>query len=312
MEITSVTEQPDGIAWYPLTAADGGISGPLNGRRLRTWALVLASQSIPCRLETAGGSSLLEVPEERREEALHHIRLYESRNSGMPLAPQDRQQPENTLTTLSVLILLAAFHNLIRAELPLMTLSAHDWLQAGMLQAEKVCAGEWWRLVTALTLHGDLVHLLGNMLIGGIFVLLVCRQFGSGLAWSLLLVSGAFGNLLNACLQPASHTSVGASTAVFGAVGILAGSSVAEYRHKDRRRWGLPLAAALALAALLGTEGAHTDIGAHLFGLLAGLLLGIGAGRLTARLGCPGWRLQVLLALASAATVVAAWMQALA
>ncbi len=164
--------------------------------------------------------------------------------------------------------------------------------------------------MTALTLHADWLHLLGNLAIGGVFILRLARELGSGLAWSLLLASGALGNLINASLQPPDHRAIGASTAVFGAVGILAALSVVRYRRHLWKRWPLPLAAALALLALLGSAGEHTDLGAHLFGFAAGLALGAAAGPLLKRFGRPGGQLNALLAVASAVAVVAAWLSA--
>ena len=87
------------------------------------------------------------------------------------------------------------------------------------------------RLVTALTLHADWQHLLGNLLIGGIFISRLCRDLRSGPAWLLLLASGALGNLANAWLQNPAHRAVGASTAIFGAVGMLATISMVRSRH---------------------------------------------------------------------------------
>ena len=52
---------------------------------------------------------------------------------------------------------------------------------------------------------------------------------------------------------------------------------------KMSRRWYLPLAAALALLALLGSGGENTDLGAHLLGFATGILLGLPAGRLLGR-----------------------------
>ncbi len=157
--------------------------------------------------------------------------------------------------------------------------------------------------MTALTLHADGQHLLGYLLIGGGFIPMLCRALGSGLDWSLLLLSGSFGNLLNAFLQAPLHRSVGASTAVFGAVGLLA----AIHLLRERQRWYLPLAAALALLALLGSEGENTDLGAHLFGLAVGIVLGLPTGDLLRRYGHPPAWLNALLAFLSLALVAGTW-----
>ena len=124
-------------------------------------------------------------------------------------------------------------------------------------------------------------------------------------------MSGIFGTLANAWYQPPYHTSVGASTLVFGAVGILAAVRVVRERDRVRKRWFLPVAGALALLAMLGTEGENTDIGAHLFGFLFGIILGLAVECLVERFGRPGPRGNALLALCSAAVPVAAWWAAL-
>ena len=84
-----------------------------------------------------------------------------------------------------------------------------------MKQAGLIRAGEWWRTFTALGLHADPLHLAGNLIYGLIFGFLAGQLLGWGLAWSGLLLAGALGNLLNAFLQAPTHSSIGASTAVF-------------------------------------------------------------------------------------------------
>ena len=74
------------------------------------------------------------------------------------------------------------------------------------------------------------------------------------------------------------HTAIGASTAVFAALGILAALT---WRHRaplwqhGLRRW-LPLAAGVMLLAYLGVGGERTDIGGHLAGFVAGATSGVG------------------------------------
>jgi membrane associated rhomboid family serine protease len=236
------------------------------------------------------------------------LRCYARENAHWPPPPPlTRPLFENTLTTISVLILLATFHNLTHIDISLPGISMPDWVALGNAQAAKIMDGQWWRLVTALTLHADWVHLASNLAIGGIFVIFLCREIGSGLSWSLLLAAGVLGNLVNAYVQSPDHSSVGASTAVFGAVGILAAISLVRYKNNLRTRWMLPVAAALALLALLGTEGKNTDLGAHLFGFVYGVCLGLITEYLIGRRGFPGPVLNAVLALMSVATVVGAW-----
>jgi membrane associated rhomboid family serine protease len=128
-----------------------------------------------------------------------------------------------------------------------------------------------------------------------------------------MLASGLLGNLLNAWLQHPDHRAVGASTAIFGAVGLLAAISMARYRHnlRARRRWTLPVAAALGLLAMLGVGGENTDLGAHLFGFLFGLPLGFAAELAVERLGRPGNVWNAVLAAAAVGIVISAWWSAL-
>ena len=279
---------------------------------MRGWALVLDARKVPCRIESGGMGWRLLVPADYFALARNELRLFEKENRDWP-PPEPPASPlvENTLATLSVLILLATFYNLTRLDISLVGHNPVDWTDLGKAHAGRIMAGEWWRLVTALTLHADWLHLVSNLALGGLFIVWLCRDLGSGLAWSLLLGSGILGNLANAWLQTSDHSSVGASTLVFGAVGVLAALSLVRYRRHRKKRWALPVAAALALLALLGTEGKNTDLGAHLFGFGFGIGLGLAAEYLAGRYGRPGRRLNALLALASAMVVVAAWWAAL-
>jgi len=312
LEIENSTEDGEWQRISPGFVA-GEYGAGLPEQRLRLWALVLTARSVPCRIEQGDSGQQLLVPPERLSEACSELRQFEEENRNWP-PPTPRSLPmaENTLATLSVLLLLAIFHNLIQLDLPLPGGYAPDWVELGSARALDIRNGQWWRLVTALTLHADWIHLSGNLFIGGSFVIFLCRELGSGLAWSLLLGSGILGNLVNAWVQSPEHGSVGASTAVFGTVGILAAISLVRNRRQRKRRWPLPVAAALALLALLGTEGKNTDIGAHLFGFAFGCALGLATEYLLEKNGRPGRLPNALLALASAGVVAAAWWVALA
>jgi membrane associated rhomboid family serine protease len=84
------------------------------------------------------------------------------------------------------------------------------------------------------------------------------------------------GNLANAALFRYGHISIGASTAVFGAIGILAAyqlSKKIKIPGQRMKAW-LPFAGGLALLGLLGSSK-NSDIMAHLFGFIAGICLGL-------------------------------------
>ena len=151
-----------------------------------------------------------------------------------------------------------------------------DWLAAGAANAGRILDGEWWRTITALALHIELGHLMGNLAFGVVISLLVAELLGSGLAWLAILLAGAFGNALDALVHPAGQTAIGASTAWFGALGILSGharrSQVVPWRG-GLRRWA-PIGAGIMLLAFLGFGGERTAVGAHVAGFAVGVVIG--------------------------------------
>jgi rhomboid protease GluP len=188
---------------------------------------------------------------------------------------------------------------------------AADWRGAGVMDAARVGAGEWWRTVTALTLHGDLGHLVANSLFGALFGLYAGRYLGSGLGWLLVLCGGVLGNLANAWVQPDGFRSLGASTATFAALALV-GAFVwrrGYFRGVGWRRRFAPVFGGIALLAYTGFGGENTDVVAHITGFGSGLLLGMVAAALDVRrLGTPG---QVLCGAAALMLIGAAWARAL-
>ncbi len=152
-----------------------------------------------------------------------------------------------------------------------------DWLGAGRIDGTLIRDGEWWRAITALSLHGSIKHILGNMVFGLLFGLVAGGLLGSGIAWLSIVVAGALGNLLNVLLLDATHRSIGASTAVFAALGLISGFVWrAKLMKQDRWAWRLgPIVGGIALLAYTGTGDANTDVGAHLAGFICGFLGGL-------------------------------------
>ena len=301
--------------WRPLPSRLEESSGiTLSRLQMRSWSLVLESRHIPWRAERRVLGWQLLVPADALARASRELRQYESENRGWPPPPpQETPLVDNRTTTIWSLIAIGVFYNLTLHNINLAGHHPVDWAGLGNAHAGKIMAGQWWRSITALTLHADWQHLLGNLVIGGVFISRLCRDLRSGPAWLLLLAAGTFGNLANAWLQNPDHRSVGASTAVFGAVGLLAAISMVRYRHnlRPRRRWTLPVAAALGLLAMLGAGGENTDLGAHLFGFLFGLPLGLGAELAMESWGRPGLRANTILALTAIGILAGAWWAAL-
>ncbi len=187
-----------------------------------------------------------------------------------------------------------------------------DWLAAGRMEAGRVMAGEWWRTVTALTLHLDVGHISSNLVFGAVFGLLAGQVLGGGVAWLAIVIAGALGNFMNAMVQSPAHTSIGASTAVFAALGVIVSHALrprASAAEKPLKRWS-PLIGGLLLLAFTGVGGERTDVAAHLTGFLAGLLIGwVGCGLPDHRLASR--TVQKWAGLATLVIVISAWSIAL-
>ena len=185
-----------------------------------------------------------------------------------------------------------------------------DWLTVGALDAG--AASEWWRAVTALTLHLDQEHLLGNLLFGVVAGIAAGRLLGPGVAWASILGAGALANYAEILLAPPSHRAVGASTAVFAALGLLAGLAWRQRLTLRERRWyrWAPLIAGICLLTLLGAGNAHVDVLGHALGFL----FGVGVGWVYARAEIPHSRSNLLQAATGFGAVLlvgAAWLVAL-
>ena len=152
----------------------------------------------------------IKVPTAEAQSALAHLEKYRLENQPPPAAPVPDQIDNGLIGVLGFLVVIWS--------IPFFENSGFlgwDWRVLGRVEAGAVMDGEWWRTVTALTLHGDLGHIIGNSAFGAVFGLFAGRFMGSGLAWLLILLGGALGNLVAAALRPAEFMSLGASTATY-------------------------------------------------------------------------------------------------
>lgn len=142
--------------------------------------------------------------------------------------------------------------------------------------------GEWWRPFTALFLHANGPHIVGNLATGAVFGMLVSKSLGPWKGWAMILLAGTAGNAITSWITwPDDFQSLGASTAVFGALGILSGIGIVEnFREKIRMPWLRVVAPLLAGFVLLGwlggaSPGDGVDVFGHVFGYSAGVIAGV-------------------------------------
>ena len=215
---------------------------------LENLSLLFASLAINHALERSSGSLLVAAKD--LERALYQWRLYAEENASWPT---ERPEPAPSHATTPPTLLLMAFLALFYAHTGPWQAN-NPWFSLGAVNSQAIVdQHEWWRLITALTLHADFSHLIGNILVGGIVIHLLCKLTGYGVGWLLLLGSAVFANWSNVVLS-----------------GL----------QEQHSRWALfkllvPIGAGIGLLAMLGTGGERTDLGAHLFGFVCGPMIGL-------------------------------------
>lgn len=240
------------------------------------YALVVLAMNLDCLISVDDGAFVIHVEEPFAIAVRDEFRLYRKEQ-------EDAQTPEvlpvfgSGVELLFIWIATLFFCYTMQLEKPGFT---DSYLNSSVAVMQ---GGELYRPFTALFLHGSMEHLLGNILYGSIFCLLVANSLGPWTGWGLIFASGALGNLTNAALhQDSVFLSLGASTATFGALGLLVGVGLYQAWLDRTVRSGIRVLVPLAIGVMffamfgIGTPDpeAPTDVMAHVLGLVFGVLLG--------------------------------------
>ena len=275
-------------------------------RQIRDYSLVLLSQGIVHRLErTDEGPFEIFVLPDNEPRARSQIELYcrenppKKDNPPMPLAIS--LQPIWVLLV-PIACTMADFGNLVG--------KLHS---LGVSDAERILRGEWWRTITALTLHGDSHHLAANLVSGYIVLNLLAYRIPLARMAPFLAVASAIANLCVALTVRSDFRSLGFSTFVFACIGAL---SVIEFRLMPKETHGMlrrfaPLCGAISIAVFLGL-GEHADILGHAYGFIAGMLCGIIPKKKMLRWGEPTALIDLVWVVAYYAIFVIGWKMAFA
>ncbi len=141
----------------------------------------------------------------------------------------------------------------------------------GLKANELILAGQYWRLITPMFLHGSILHLGFNMYALYILGRRVERFFGSFRFLGLYLIAGIAGNMFSFFFTPSP--SLGSSTAIFG---ILGAEGVFIYQHRklfgDQSRVALKQIVQVAAVNLLIGLSPGIDNWGHIGGLISGAI----------------------------------------
>jgi len=218
--------------------------------------------------------------------------------------------PRPLIAPIVITINVAVFAAMMATGFSFTNPRAESFLRWGADFGPLTTHGEWWRIVTAAFVHAGFIHLLMNMLILMSIGPFTERLFGRVAFTVLYLFSGIGGSLASLAWQPFT-VAMGASGAIFGLYGGLL-ALLLRHRSTAPRHSLLSIARSAAIFIvvnlLYGLSQSNVDVAAHLGGLFAGFLLGLG---LTGPLvpADPDWRqprsLAVALAGAALAVVIA-------
>lgn len=156
------------------------------------------------------------------------------------------------------------------------SIDGYTLVKFGAKYTALILAGEWWRLLTPIFLHGGLIHLGFNT-----FVLLdlgptVEEIYGPHKFLVLYILAGTMGFVMSAVWHPNS-VGIGASGAVFGLIGAMIAYG---YRHRGRMgdtiknmyvRWAM-------YGLMFGFFMPMVDNAGHIGGLAAGAAFGMLVG----------------------------------
>jgi len=244
----------------------------LSAKKADLILLILASQNIQTHIERENNSFNILVNHADMKNALIMIETYYKENKFFRFKQQLQEIPISSFKSYTAFSIMGFFW-LIHA------LCLHYHIHEDMIlkygaSSLFILQGETFRAITALFLHSDARHLVGNMAGMLIFGAPVITLSGFGVGPFMLLLSGTIGNLINAHLYKTAHLSIGASTAIMGAAGLLVAFRITQKAKPIHFNNLMPIFAGAVLIAMF-SQGENTDVWAHIFGFFSGLVSGV-------------------------------------
>ena len=271
--------------------------------QVRTWSLVLSSQSIPhIFIKNEDGIWEIKVEEDHLYAAVKQIELYERENT---FKNEIAALPPLRLSLQPLWILLVpTIISVLSAEV--YTLRIH-----GINKASAVLQGDWFRTITAQTLHANSHHLASNLISGYFILSLLSGRINLSRLATPILITAAVANFGVAWTWKTNFNSLGFSTFVFAALSVMASierrllapNTIGKFKRFEA------FFSSLFIAIMMGL-GENSDILAHFYGLFLGMFTGLALPRPWVKTG--EWRMLDGLGVGSFVLIIAlSWHLAL-
>ncbi|MBS4192514.1 rhomboid family intramembrane serine protease [Bacillus sp. FJAT-49705] len=137
-----------------------------------------------------------------------------------------------------------------------------------------IVEGQYWRLITPIFMHSDFPHMLFNSFSLVLFGPALEQMIGKWKFIFVYLISGIAANVATLVLEPLTYIHVGSSGAIFGLFGFYAAATMI---RKDLISKGNSqiILTIMIIGVIMTFLQPNINVTAHLFGLLAGFLLGL-------------------------------------
>ncbi len=137
---------------------------------------------------------------------------------------------------------------------------------------------QYYRLISCMFLHGDIVHLINNMLLLFGLGTMIEKEIGHGMFALSYFVTGVAGGIASLIYKAFSNEwyvgSIGASGGVFGIIGVLL--ALAFFSGLKLPNVTPPkMVFVVAYSVYSGMGDPNIDNAAHVGGVLAGILIGL-------------------------------------
>ena len=184
-----------------------------------------------------------------------------------------RRVPFMNISTILIIINVAVF---LAEQMLQLNYRIDPIYEIGVQQNLAVAEGEWWRLFTAMFLHADVSHILGNMVMLFFLGRVVLTYYNTFEFSVIYFAGGLLGNILSQLFMPEYTVSLGASGAIMALGGVLIYRMFFGKYKKDfrRTRYYIVIAVSILYNLVYGLLQPDVDNWGHFGGFAFGFASG--------------------------------------